>query len=90
MGDDLVSPRFLLLWEIDQEAAAAALGDRLAQRPDSVSKQLHQSKYGCLWMLDQWTDLGGVLEAGKTWSDEQFQLALDLAGIPGHQHARTR
>ncbi len=84
MRDDLVC-RALLLWEVDQEAAAAALGDRLAQRPDSVSKQLHQSKYGCLWMLDQWTDLGGVLDAGKAWSDEQFQLALDLVGVPRHQ-----
>ncbi len=84
MRDDDVC-RALFLWEIDQEAAAAVLGDRLARKPDLVSKELHKSKYGCLWMLDQWTGLGGVLEAGKAWSDEQFQLALDLAGIPAHE-----
>ncbi len=84
MRDDDVC-RALFLWEIDQEAAAAVLGDRLARKPDRVSKELHKSKYGCLWMLDQWTGLGGVLDAGKTWSDEQFQLALDLAGIPRHE-----
>ncbi len=88
MRDDDVC-RALFLWEIDQEAAAAALGDRLARRPDSVSKQLHQSKYGCLWMLDQWTGLGDVLDAGKAWSEEQFQLALDLAGIPAHQRGEA-
>ncbi len=70
------------LWEIDKEAEAAVLGDRLARKPEVILKQLIQSKYGCLWMLERWGELGGVLEAGKAWNEDQMQRALDLLGAP--------
>ncbi len=76
------------VWEIDQEAEVALLGDRLARKPEVVLKQLLQSKYGCLWMIERWSELGGVLEAGKAWNDGQVQQALDLLGAP--RDARTK
>jgi hypothetical protein len=76
--------RALLAWEVDQEASAALLGDRLARKPELVSKQLRQSKYGCQWLLEQWSDLKSVLDSGESWNDEQVKRAYDLIGLPLH------
>ncbi len=32
-------------------------------------------------MLERWSILGDMLDAGKEWSDGQIQLALDLCGV---------
>ncbi len=69
------------VWDIDRAAEAAELGAGLSRRPEVVAKKLRQSKHGCQWMLERWSILGGVLDAGKEWSDGQLQLALDLCGV---------
>jgi hypothetical protein len=79
--------RAAIVWEVDKEADAALLGDKLARNPEVVSKQLMQSKYGCRWLLEQWTYLGSVLEAGDSWNDDQIQRVMDLTGTPRHCRA---
>jgi hypothetical protein len=74
--------RATFVWAIDHEADAALLGDKLARKPEVVAKQLMKSKYGCEWLMSQWGDLRGMLEAGETLTDDQVQHAFDLAGIP--------
>jgi hypothetical protein len=74
--------RAALAWDIDQEADAAALGDKLRRKPDVVTKQLMKSKHGCEWLLEQWEGLGAALEANGKWTDEQSHRALDLCGVP--------
>ena len=69
------------VWDVDRAAEAAELGSGLSRRPEVVAKKLRQSKHGCQWMLERWSDLGGVLDAGKEWSEAQLQYALDLCGV---------
>ena len=71
------------VWDIDRAADAAVLGDRISRKPETVAKQLRQSKYGCEWLMDQWCALGLALDSG-VWTDEQVQRALDLRGVAGH------
>ncbi len=75
------------LWDVDRKAEAAELGERLSRRPEVVADQLRQSKHGCQWMLERWSYLGAVLDAGKEWSEAQLQYALDLCGV--HRNARN-
>ncbi len=70
------------VWEIDQDASAAVLGDRLARKPEMTARQLLRTKAGCSWMMEQWSSLGRILDAGHDWTDEQRHHALDLTGAP--------
>jgi hypothetical protein len=79
---DYEATRACLAWEIDKEAEAAVLGDKLGRKSEVVARQLKKSKYGCLWLHEQWTDLRGVLDVGETWNDHQLERVLDLAGMP--------
>jgi hypothetical protein len=75
-------------WEQDQRIAAAEIGRRLGDDPETAVAQLQRSSVGCDWLIVRWrllenallaADLGGP---GCTWTDADLALALNLLGRP--------
>ncbi len=75
-----ISQRTLLCWDDDRKLAAAQVAEDITKRPVEISLQLHNSKHGCVFLLDIWDQLGAVLEAVGDWTDPQKALAYDLLG----------
>jgi hypothetical protein len=71
-----------LFWDDDRRLAAERLGATLATDPIGVVAKLSQSAHGCDWLVDRWSRLLQVLEANKTWTSEQHELAVNLLAQP--------
>lgn len=78
-------------WEQDERIAAAALGRKLGDDPETVVALLQHGSAGCDWLIGRWELLlGGLLAADErassqgTWSDADLTLALDLLGRPAN------
>ena len=76
-------------WEEDEQIAASALGQKLAEDPESIVAQLRRSTAGCDWLIGRWKLLGNGLadaqdEGGPSciWTDADLALALNLLGRP--------
>ena len=68
-------------WDLEREAEAAALGDRLRKAPARVAAELRRSAAGCHWLLDRWVGLGTILQQPGGWTDSHRLLAGDLLGL---------
>jgi hypothetical protein len=75
-------------WEQDGRLAAAEIGRRLGDDPETTVVQLERTSAGCDWLIGRWTLLGNGLstddedEPGCAWTDADLALALDLLGRP--------
>jgi hypothetical protein len=75
-------------WEQDQQIAAAEVGRRLADDPETVVAQLERSSAGCDWLIGRWTLLASALADANvggpdcTWTGADVSLALDLLARP--------
>ena len=76
--------RATLSWDHDRRLDAENLAASLAKDPARTIKRLAQTKQGAQWLLERWTALATIAQAGRPWSDPQRSLALDLLGLPPH------
>ena len=79
---DYQARRAQLSWLEDRAFAAETLGATLARKPPLVSRRLRRSLQGCNWLIDRWTALSRILDAGDEWTQAQRSLAYDLLGTP--------
>jgi hypothetical protein len=47
-----------------------------------VSLRLESTRHGCTLKIGLWDRLGEAASAGRSWTDAETSLALDLLGIP--------
>jgi hypothetical protein len=81
--------RARLCWKEDRMLAIEKLAIDLPRKPTVVARALRESRYGCDWLIQRWTMLGRILEAGDEWNDEQMSLAHDMLGTPKELRAAS-
>ena len=57
------------------------LPKKLKTNPAEIVLRLGMTSAGCNWLIARWQMLGGKLETGVAWGDEDKSLAYDLLGI---------
>jgi hypothetical protein len=76
-----------LYWGADQQVEAMELVQKLPRKPSLIAPKLRQSLRGCLWMLEEWRHLAGLVR-GTPAEDSPRPLdatgrrrAFDLLGL---------
>jgi hypothetical protein len=78
-------------WHADQELETMNLVQRLPKKPDLIAAKLRQSLRGCMWMLNEWRSLAGLVEpasAGESLrplDEVGRRRAGDLLGLSAEQ-----
>jgi hypothetical protein len=69
-------------WDLDRQTYVEQLAARLPREPRRVIRALLGSYQGVRYVRDHWEMLQDVLETCGSLTDEQYELALNLLGVP--------
>lgn len=74
--------RARVVWNADRCAAAAILGNKLANDPPKYIWMLRRTLQGAGWLMERWLGLAEALRRNGCWNEDQWILAHNLKGVP--------
>ncbi len=79
---DALARRAIESWDDDRRREAEQLAQKLPKSPAAIAYQLRSTRAGAAWLLQRWTELQALLDAGTPWDTAQKSRALQLLGFP--------
>jgi hypothetical protein len=72
--------RALKRWDARQQRNLGRCLDLFEIEPAQAVRELELTSLGCVWMIEQWKELGKTIDRCGSWDDEQAVLAVRLRG----------